>query len=103
LILIILLVKAEKNLDSELPKLSSIMSGIYNTNFTLKMKKSLLIVLQGMDTSGKDGIIKTCDTAFNPASCRVESFKVPTSEELAHDFLWRAHKVVPRKRVCSGL
>ena len=50
-----------------------------------------------MDTSGKDGTIRHVISAFNPASCRVESFKVPTSEELAHDFLWRIHKAMPRK------
>lgn len=56
---------------------------------------SLLVVLQGMDTSGKDGAIRGVMKYFNPQGCRVESFKVPTSEELAHDFLWRVHKVTP--------
>jgi len=58
---------------------------------------SVLIVLQGMDTSGKDGTIKRVMAQVNPQGCRVESFKVPTEEELAHDFLWRVHKVVPRR------
>ncbi|HMO57581.1 MAG TPA: polyphosphate kinase 2 family protein [Roseiflexaceae bacterium] len=58
---------------------------------------SLLLVLQGMDTSGKDGTIRSVMAAVDPQGCRVESFKVPTSEELAHDFLWRVHKVVPRR------
>lgn len=88
--------KSREDLDSELPKLSSIMSDLQYKLYA-ENEKSLLIVLQGMDTSGKDGVIRHVITAFNPASCRVESFKVPTSEELAHDFLWRAHKVVPRK------
>jgi len=59
-------------------------------------KHSLLIVLQGLDTSGKDGSIKHLYTHINAQSCRVENFKVPTEEELVHDFLWRVHKVTPR-------
>jgi PPK2 family polyphosphate:nucleotide phosphotransferase len=58
---------------------------------------SVLIILQGMDTSGKDGTIRGVLTDVNPLGCRVESFKVPTEEELAHDFLWRAHRVTPRR------
>jgi PPK2 family polyphosphate:nucleotide phosphotransferase len=58
---------------------------------------SLLVVLQGMDTAGKDGTIRSVMAAVDPQGCRVESFKVPTEEELAHDFLWRVHKVVPRR------
>jgi PPK2 family polyphosphate:nucleotide phosphotransferase len=60
-------------------------------------KHALLIVLQGMDTSGKDGAIRSVLDSVDPQGCRVESFKVPTEEELAHDFLWRVHRVVPRK------
>ena len=56
---------------------------------------SLLVVLQGMDTSGKDGAIRGVMKNFNPQGCRVETFKVPISEELAHDFLWRIHQVTP--------
>jgi PPK2 family polyphosphate:nucleotide phosphotransferase len=58
---------------------------------------SLLVVLQGMDTSGKDGAIKDVFREVNPAGCRVIPFKVPTPEELAHDFLWRVHKQVPER------
>ena len=58
-------------------------------------KRAILIVLQGMDTSGKDGTIR--HVAFiNPQNCSVVSFKVPTAEEAAHDFLWRIHQRVPR-------
>jgi len=60
-------------------------------------KHGLLVVLQGLDTSGKDGVIKHVMGAFNPQGCQVTSFKVPTREELAHDFLWRVHKAVPRR------
>lgn len=62
---------------------------------------SLLIVLQGIDTSGKDGTIKRVMGQVNPQGCRVESFKVPTEEELSHDFLWRVHKVVPPRRMLT--
>lgn len=58
-------------------------------------QNSVLIILQGMDTSGKDGTIKRVMSEVNPLGCRVESFKVPTEEELSHDFLWRVHKQVP--------
>ena len=88
--------KSREDLDSELPKLRSIMSDLQYKLY-VENEKSLLIVLQGMDASGKDGIIRHVISAFNPVYCRVESFKVPTSEELAHDYLWRVHKVVPRK------
>ncbi len=56
---------------------------------------SLLIVLQGMDTSGKDGTIRHVFSHVNPQGCQVHSFKQPTPEELAHDFLWRIQKVTP--------
>jgi len=57
----------------------------------------ILIVLQGTDTSGKDGTISHVASAMNPAGCRVASFKVPTPLELAHDFLWRIHAETPAK------
>ena len=57
--------------------------------------RALLIVLQGMDTSGKDGTIKHVMSGVNPQGCKVTSFKVPTSLERAHDFLWRVHQEVP--------
>ena len=60
-------------------------------------KNSLLVVLQGMDTSGKDGTIRHVLSHVNPQGCFVHSFKAPTQEELAHDFLWRVHKVTPGK------
>jgi PPK2 family polyphosphate:nucleotide phosphotransferase len=60
-------------------------------------KHNLLIVLQGMDTSGKDGTIKHVFRGVNPQGVRIANFKVPTNEELDHDFLWRVHKQVPGK------
>ena len=63
--------------------------------------QSLLVVLQGMDTSGKDGTIRQVLSHVNPQGCEVHSFKVPTQEELAHDFLWRIHKVTPGKGIMT--
>ena len=60
-------------------------------------KQAVLVILQGIDTAGKDGTIRHVMGAFNPQGCDVVGFKVPTPEELAHDFLWRAHKAVPPK------
>jgi polyphosphate kinase 2 (PPK2 family) len=58
-------------------------------------RRRLLIVLQGMDTSGKDGTIKAVFHGVNPAGVRVASFKQPSEVELAHDYLWRIHAQVP--------
>lgn len=60
-------------------------------------KHSILIILQGMDASGKDGIIKTVFANCNPSGIDAYAFKKPTTEEFAHDFLWRCHKLAPRK------
>jgi PPK2 family polyphosphate:nucleotide phosphotransferase len=60
-------------------------------------KHSVLVVIQGMDGSGKDGVIRNVFGHLNPQGVRVQSFKVPTPEEMAHDFLWRVHQHVPAK------
>jgi PPK2 family polyphosphate:nucleotide phosphotransferase len=60
-------------------------------------KHKVLIVLQAMDTGGKDGAIRRVFEGVNPQGVRVASFKVPTQEELDHDYLWRVHKVTPAK------
>jgi PPK2 family polyphosphate:nucleotide phosphotransferase len=60
-------------------------------------KHSLLIVLQGLDAAGKDGVVRHILTGMNPAGCVAVGFKQPTAEELAHDFLWRVHPHVPAK------
>jgi PPK2 family polyphosphate:nucleotide phosphotransferase len=57
----------------------------------------LLIVLQAIDGGGKDSTIRRVFSAFNPQGCTVTSFKVPSAEELRHDFLWRIHKAVPAR------
>jgi PPK2 family polyphosphate:nucleotide phosphotransferase len=58
-------------------------------------KRALLVVLQALDAGGKDGTIRHVMSGINPQGCRVTSFKKPSEEELAHDFLWRIHKAVP--------
>jgi len=58
-------------------------------------RHKVLIVLQGMDTSGKDGAVRHVMSGFNPAGVRVVSFKKPTSVELDHDYLWRVHAQTP--------
>ena len=58
-------------------------------------KRSVLIVLQGMDAAGKDGTVKHVLSGVNPQGCEVTSFKEPSHEEQDHDFLWRVHKAVP--------
>jgi PPK2 family polyphosphate:nucleotide phosphotransferase len=60
-------------------------------------KHKLLIVFQAMDAGGKDGTIRRIFRGVNPQGVRVSSFKVPSKLELAHDFLWRVHKVVPKR------
>ena len=60
-------------------------------------KHSLLIVLQGLDAAGKDGVVRHVLTGMNPSGCVASNFKQPTAKELAHDFLWRVHPHVPAK------
>jgi PPK2 family polyphosphate:nucleotide phosphotransferase len=82
--------------DLELQKLSDEMNKLQEL-LSAAQQHSLLVVLQGMDTSGKDGTIRHVLSHVNPQGCDVHSFKEPTQEELAHDFLWRIHKVTPAK------
>jgi PPK2 family polyphosphate:nucleotide phosphotransferase len=63
---------------------------------TADCRHAVLIVLQGVDTAGKDGTIRHIFTDINPQACNVTPFKVPTPLELRHDFLWRAHRNVPQ-------
>jgi PPK2 family polyphosphate:nucleotide phosphotransferase len=60
-------------------------------------KHSLLIVLQGLDAAGKDGVVRHVLTGMNPSGCVSVNFKQPTAKELSHDFLWRVHPHVPVK------
>lgn len=78
-----------QGLSEELGKLQELLAAA--------TQQSVLMVLQGMDTSGKDGTIRHVFSSINPQGCYVHSFKQPTPDELAHDFLWRVHKVTPSK------
>ena len=60
-------------------------------------RRSLLLVLQGLDASGKDGVIRSVFDGVNPQGCRVVSFRAPTSTELSHDYLWRLHAQLPAR------
>jgi PPK2 family polyphosphate:nucleotide phosphotransferase len=83
---------AEKLLAASIPQLDELQYRLYAEN-----RRAVLIVLQGMDGGGKDGTIRRVMSGVNPQGCRVTAFKEPSAEELAHDFLWRIHKAVPRK------
>jgi PPK2 family polyphosphate:nucleotide phosphotransferase len=86
--------KRKEDVEEELSNLSSRMSDLQYKLFAAK-NQSLVIILQGIDASGKDGTIRHVMGALNPQSCYVKSFKVPNEEELSHDYLWRIHKVLP--------
>src|SRR6516164_7165434 len=62
-------------------------------------RRSLLVVLQGVDASGKDGTIGHVMSGLNPLGVEVHAFKEPSKEELAHDFLWRVHQKTPPRGV----
>jgi PPK2 family polyphosphate:nucleotide phosphotransferase len=85
------LAKAIKHERKRLKKLQSVLyaDGRY----------ALLVVLQGRDASGKDGTVRKVFRSVNPMGCEVTSFKAPTDIELEHDFLWRIHQRVPRRRL----
>jgi PPK2 family polyphosphate:nucleotide phosphotransferase len=84
--------RARKLVGPRLEQLNELQERLYSSG-----ERAVLIVLQAMDTGGKDGTIKHVFSAFNPQGVEVTSFKVPSEEELAHDFLWRVHKAVPRR------
>jgi PPK2 family polyphosphate:nucleotide phosphotransferase len=62
-------------------------------------KRSVVLVLQGMDASGKDGTIRHVLTGLNPQGCQVANFKAPSPQELAHDYLWRVHAALPARGI----
>jgi PPK2 family polyphosphate:nucleotide phosphotransferase len=93
--------RAPKSLDKEKTKnktkaLLEELDGLQNLLFA-EAKHSLLVIIQGMDASGKDGLIKDVFTFMNPMGVQVKSWKAPTPEELSHDFLWRIHQHTPAK------
>src|SRR5438105_5257087 len=84
----------KEQIKKETQKLKFRLEELQNLLFA-EGKHSILVILQGMDASGKDGAIKNVFEAVNPMGCRVFSFKQPSSLEMKHDFLWRIHKEVP--------
>jgi PPK2 family polyphosphate:nucleotide phosphotransferase len=82
---------AENNTAELIQELTELQELLYAVR-----RQSVLIILQGRDTSGKDGTIRHVAGPLNSQSCSVTSFKIPTEEELAHDFLWRIHAGTPR-------
>ena len=88
--------QGKEKAKAELSKLIARLDGLQERMYA-NSTRSLLIVLQGMDTSGKDGTIKSVMSGVNPQGCKVAAFKAPSKDELAHDFLWRVHREVPPK------
>ena len=88
--------KSKEDCEAEMTELETEFAELQEWMYAARMH-SLLVVLQGMDTSGKDGTIAHVMQSVNPQGCAVASFKVPTEEELSHDFLWRVHKQAPAK------
>jgi PPK2 family polyphosphate:nucleotide phosphotransferase len=86
----------EQELDHQRQRLQNLQERLYAEH-----KRSLLIVLQAMDTGGKDGTIKHVFGGLNPQGCQVWSFKKPSDEELSHDFLWRYHQRTPQRGMIS--
>jgi PPK2 family polyphosphate:nucleotide phosphotransferase len=84
--------KAEKILDSNRRRLNDFQEKLYASD-----RWSLLVILQGMDAAGKDSAIKSIFEGVNPQGCEVTSFKQPSTEELAHDFLWRHVIALPQR------
>ena len=83
---------AEKELEARVETLALLHNRLFAEH-----KRSVLLVLQGLDASGKDGTIKRVFTGVNPQGCRVHSFKAPAGSELDHDYLWRVHAVLPAR------
>lgn len=71
--------------------------GLLHNRLVAEGSRAVLLVLQGMDTSGKDGTIRNVLTGVNPQGCQVVSFREPTTTELDHDYLWRVHAVCPAR------
>ena len=79
-------------LEEQLEKLGELQKVFYADG-----RRALLVVLQGRDAAGKDGVIRSVIGACNPMGIRISSFKAPTPLELAHDYLWRIHNAMPEK------
>ena len=92
--------RAPKSMDKEATKLETqeilVELLALQRKFSAQQKYSLLVVVQGMDAAGKDGLVRKVFRAFNPSNVNVTSFKKPTEEEYSHDFLWRIYKQLPK-------
>src|SRR5437868_592351 len=86
---------ATRNLTRMAPELAMLQEQVF-ANGRVGRDRRVLLVLQGMDASGKDGTVKHVVGLVNPAGCRITSLREPTKEELAHDFLWRVTNALPR-------
>ncbi len=84
--------KLKENTETQVERIADLQRTFYADG-----RFALLVVLQGRDASGKDGTIRNVFTGVNPQGIQVTSFKVPTEEELRHDFLWRVHQRVPAR------
>lgn len=83
---------AQTRLTQQLERLGELQERLYAQD-----RWAVLLIFQGMDASGKDGVVKQVLSGINPAGCQVFAFKPPSSEELDHDFLWRAARALPER------
>jgi PPK2 family polyphosphate:nucleotide phosphotransferase len=83
-------------LEADIQSLQEAQERLYASN-----RRALLVILQGMDTAGKDGIIRHVLRGVSPMGCRVHSFRAPNTEELEHHFLWRPMRFLPPKGVMA--
>jgi PPK2 family polyphosphate:nucleotide phosphotransferase len=84
--------QAKKTLQHSVELVSEFQEKLYAQN-----RWALLLIFQAMDAAGKDGAVKHVMSGINPQGCDVTSFKAPSKEELDHEFLWRAHRVIPAR------
>jgi PPK2 family polyphosphate:nucleotide phosphotransferase len=89
---------AHENHEKALPEIQKALQRMSELQYLMyaERKHALLIVLQGIDAAGKDGVCRHVIEGMNPQGCSVVAFKQPTQEELEHDFLWRVHRLTPR-------
>jgi PPK2 family polyphosphate:nucleotide phosphotransferase len=89
-------VKNEKHAGEILANRAGLLSNLQEKLYA-QNRWTVLVILQGMDAAGKDGVVKHVMSGVNPQGCDVHSFKTPSEEELDHDYLWRAHNRVPER------
>ncbi|MFA6430578.1 MAG: polyphosphate kinase 2 family protein [Candidatus Paceibacterota bacterium] len=88
--------KQKKAIEEEMNKMISMIGKLQERLYATN-KFGILLIFQGMDTAGKDGVIKHVMSGVNPQGCQVFSFKAPSMEELEHDYLWRCNKRLPNR------